>query len=101
MDKYQEPFSEQRGIGPQWLSADPPISRVRALEVMLKHAECVIGSRGGPGLRMRAEHILKHARTRNLDARLYELAWFIERTTRADHIIISNETNPIIAGDSA
>lgn len=82
IESMEGDFSEQPVSCREWGSADPPISRLRALEVALMHAEYVIGGRGGPGLRMRAEHILKHARQHNLDGRLYAIAWSIERNTR-------------------
>jgi hypothetical protein len=80
-----------------------PISpyRARALAVALKHAEEVIGGRGGPGPQLRAQFIQGRAREHNLDARLYELAWFVDRTSKADHVILSNGTNPAIIGESA
>jgi hypothetical protein len=104
MEMYEQPFSEQAAYGAEEGSFTLPISsadRARALAVALTHAEAVIGSRGGPGLQMRAQHILERARAHNLDARLYEVAWFVNQTTKPDHSISRNGTNPAITGDSA
>lgn len=65
----------------------------------MKHAEAMIGGRGGDSLRSRAEYILTHAREHNLDGRLYELAWFIERTTRAGRMtgsLASSKSNQLL-----
>jgi hypothetical protein len=68
--------------GPQ-KSALSTADRVRALETALQRAEAEIGGQGGPGLRMRAEYILDHAREHKLDKRLYRIAWFIKSTLPA------------------
>jgi hypothetical protein len=107
MEMYDQSFSEQIEIGAEEGSPALPISpfsnadRARALDVALKHAEAVIGARGGPGRQMRARHILEHAREHNLDARLYELVWFVDRTTGPEHVIIDNGANLANAGESA
>ena len=49
--------------------------------------------------------ILKHARASNLEPRVYTIVWMmvdlIRRRLKADHMIVGNETNPIIARDLA
>lgn len=87
--------SEQAGDSAEWTSPARPISssvRVRALGVALKHAESVIGECGGPGLHMRAQTILDNARLHvtDLDARLYEIAWFVNSSLLAPRMLSSN-----------
>ena len=54
--------------------------RARALAVAFQRAEIVVDGCGGPGLRERAQYVLKHAREHKLEPRLYEIAWSVERT---------------------
>jgi hypothetical protein len=75
-------------------------SRARALAVTFKHAEAVIGSQGGPGWQARARHILDCAREKRLDPRLYEIAYFVNRTFKDDHVIINHVTNPVVIGEN-
>lgn len=93
-------ISEQGEFTPEPLPLKPA-ERLRAFAVALNRAEAVIGSRVGPGLQMRAQHILRHARTSKLDAGLYELAWWVDRSFRAEHVILDNGTSPGINRETA
>ena len=42
----------------------------------------LMAGRGGESLRSRAEYIKNRGRQYNVNAGHYELAWFVERTTR-------------------
>jgi hypothetical protein len=65
-------------------------TRSRAIAAGLQSAERQIGSRYIGTLRERAQFILSEAsRSRAVSPRAYQLAWFIEQTTRPD-ILSSN-----------
>jgi hypothetical protein len=90
-DRWQsmdDDFSEQRIVPPEWGSPALPISRARCIAVILSAAETLIGKRGGPGLHARVQSILDNARECKVSPTAYEVAYFISRTIKPEHVII-------------
>ena len=80
----QSEFARNGPIGglPQKSLSD--LDRARALHALLASAERDIGARFKGNLREGTQFILKEAtRSRAVSPRAYQLAWFVERTTRA------------------
>lgn len=71
------------------------------MAVLLAAAEIQIGRRGGPDLRGRAQSILDNAREFKVSPTTYELAYFILKTTKPEHVIIDHKANPNIPGNIA